>query len=1195
MPILEQDIKLLKSQVMADVPEGGGAATGTVIVDNVSNNVFADIPELSRVIGEVSLRLAYLGVQTADTDTYRGARAIIAKPPGDPRVSAVLFQPAAFDRRADMQRRIENYLSRGPKWPGYLYDMHIEGQRAIVLLQRDGTELPSVGQTLVLVGNEGLGTEFEQYVRVTKVGSVTREFTIADGSGTRTFKRVVVTCDISDALRHDYIGAEATDLDAGATFSGKAVVRSTVVADAARYYGAAPLVAAAEMGDLTVKAKTVHAALVPSAQTETPVADAQPNQSIAGALAPAGSGSISVSTSAAFDASHALYVGGSILPGSLSITGAASITDRAGTLIDASSAQVGSVDYTNGVLTLAGSASYPGAKTLSYRLGADPGVASQSMALRVTAGNRSSSWAFVLDPLPAAASLRVAYLAGGRWYVLTDSGDGALRGADAAFGAGTLNRVTGSVVVTLGALPDIGSKIIVSWAPSATVAGAAAGAVRAYFEVDMGRPVAAGTLTISWNDGAAHVTDSAGQLSGDGIGSIDYQAGRFRLSPNLLPPAGTVFAVSLSDAAAGASGPISLADGGAVLTGNLSANVAAGSVAITVTIAHTYATEAYLAPPSATYTLVDDAGALKVLQGDGSRSASVGTINYASGAISITKAIASLITPPLPHYSHTIGGAGGDPVHSYTYFGYKTYTVAGQIAAAGATARYTSGVGAAGSATYPCGTLHIPDRSRVDVGTTDPATTVKFTPASFVSQGLVAKIGTSTLVNRSGSAAVYLDPPVAVSDWGSPAGAIAGAVVTLNTWPAGQPSDVTIQGAAGTYGGLTVDRAVFRFPVAPLRPESVTVSATTSAGVAINATANAAGVINTADMVGTVDYATGVVEVVFKTSEGTGASPWALDVSSLGITGVGTVKVGQVRAESIRMAGVAYTYLPIPADIVGLDPVRLPTDGRVPIFRPGDVAVVHHTATTAPANVSNGQTINLGRLRLARVRVIGSDGATITAGYTANLDAGTMQFTNVTGYSQPVTIEHMIKDETLVSEALISGDILLTRPLSHDYPVGSYVSSALLVGNLAARVPLLFDQQTWTNVWSDDLIGSALSANYNAISHPVEVTNIGTVTERWAIVFLNTTTFRLIGEHLGVIAEASVTADFAPTNPAVGQPYFILRAAGWGGGWAAGNVLRLNTIGALHPLGLARTVQQGDATLTDDAFTVLVMGDRDNP
>ena len=149
------------------------------------------------------------------------------------------------------------------------------------------------------------------------------------------------------------------------------------------------------------------------------------------------------------------------------------------------------------------------------------------------------------------------------------------------------------------------------------------------------------------------------------------------------------------------------------------------------------------------------------------------------------------------------------------------------------------------------------------------------------------------------------------------------------------------------------------------------------------------------------------------------------------------------------------------------------------------------------------------------------------------------------------------------------------------------------VGNLFARVPLLFDQQTWTGEWSDDRVGAALSAQYNEIQYPVAVTNLGAVTERWAIRFRNTTQFELLGEHLGFIAEGDVAHDFSPLNPAAGRPYFTLRAAGWGGGWPQGGVLRINTVGALHPIGLARTVQQGDATLQDDKFTLMILGDRD--
>lgn len=1189
MTILEQDIVVVKSLVPADVPEGGGAATGDVIVDNQSNNIFPDISELDRILGAVSLRLGYLGVRTQNTATYFGARVVIGTPPSDPRVSALLFQPAAFDRRTDMQRRIEGYLSRGPRWPGYLFDNHIAGQRAVTLLQRESAALPAVGETLLLVGNEGGGTEYQQYVRVTDVSSVKRDFTVADGSTPRNFSRAVVTCEISDPLERDFLGVEATDLDSGAPFVGKAVVRSTVVADAARYFGASPLALPAALGDISVRATSIYSALVPSAQTETPIADARPNQSIAGAVAPAGAGVVGFSTSAGFDASHALYVGGSILPGSLTITGAASLTDRAGALLDASGAEVGSVDYVNGVLALVGAAAYPGAKTIQYRLGADPGGASQSMAIPVTAGSRGSAWAFVLTPLPAAASLRVSFLSGGRWYVLSDSGDGGLRGADAAYGAGQLNRSTGSVVVTLGALPDVGSKIIVQWAPTSTVAGAAPGTTRAYFEVSLGRPVSPGSVTISWNDGTARsVTDSAGTLSGDGIGSIDYEAGRFRLSPDILPAPDSAFTVALTDAAAGSSGPVALTDTGSALTATLSPGVAPGSLALSVTIGHTFADELYAKPASGRYTLIDEAGQIKAAMGDGNRSGPIGTIDYATGAISIDKALPGFKTHPFQHYSVIIGAQGDGTASSLRAGAYVSDTCTGQVLAAGATARYTTGAGAGGTATYPCGQLLVQDAA-----ISPPDTRMAYTPANYVTKNFMGRIGTNRLVNRAHGSDVYLNPPVSTADWTGPAGVMGVGGIRLWNWPAGESSSVVIDAASGSYGGLSVDRMVFRFPAAPLRPGSVTVSAETIGGASINATADASGAISTADMVGSVDYATGIVDVVFKTQEGTDASPWAFNASALGLAGGGKVKVGHVKADSIRVAGVAYTYLPLPSNIVGLNAVRLPSNGLVPIFRPGDVAVVHHTASTAPANVSNGQTISVGRGRLARLRVIGNDGAAVGAGYTLDLDAGTVTFTAVAGYAQPVTLEHMVKDEVVIKDVQINGQITLTRPLTHDFPAGSIVSSALLVGNLFARVPLLFDQQTWTGEWSDDRIGAALSAQYNEIQYPIAVTNLGAVTERWAIRFKNTTQFELLGEHLGFIAEGDVAHDFSPLNPAAGQPYFTLRAAGWGGGWPQGGVLRINTVGALHPIGLARTIQQGDATLQDDKFTLLILGDRD--
>lgn len=132
MAILSGDIKLVASQVMDDVPEGGGAPTATVIQDGVSNAIFPDISELDRAGGRVNLRKLHVTVQTNDRDTYMGSNIIVAEPPEDPNVSVTLFTTDdTFDRRTSAASRVESYLNKGPLWPGILYENHIAGQRSL--------------------------------------------------------------------------------------------------------------------------------------------------------------------------------------------------------------------------------------------------------------------------------------------------------------------------------------------------------------------------------------------------------------------------------------------------------------------------------------------------------------------------------------------------------------------------------------------------------------------------------------------------------------------------------------------------------------------------------------------------------------------------------------------------------------------------------------------------------------------------------------------------------------------------------------------------------------------------------------------------------------------------------------------------------------------------------------------------------
>lgn len=467
---------------------------------------------------------------------------------------------------------------------------------------------------------------------------------------------------------------------------------------------------------------------------------------------------------------------------------------------------------------------------------------------------------------------------------------------------------------------------------------------------------------------------------------------------------------------------------------------------------------------------------------------------------------------------------------------------------------------------------------------------------SIVPGSVNFRFGGKTYFDRLGS--LYTDLDVATG-----AATLAGTInystgeVTVTQWANGVPNSVTLTALVTAAGDNLVSGVTFRVPVSPVRPGSLQLLATRLVGGLINVTANIDGSISGTSVRGEVDYETGVVGVEFGqlvVAAGNEDEPW-YDESAVDDDG-NIWRPEMVFAETIRFNAVAFSYLPLDADLIGLDPVRLPQDGRVPIFRKGGFAVIGHSKTSSPMTVSDDQTIDLGRVRVSRIRVVGADGVTINTGYEEDLEAGTVTFTDVTDYAQPVVIEDRVEDLVQVSDVQISGQLAFTRPITHDYPVGSFVSSALIAGDLKARVSTLFDQASWDGVtWQDSIVGSPATASYNATLSPVEVENFGAVSERWALRFTSTTAFQIIGEHVGIIGTGSINTDTAPLNPATGTPYFTMRALGWGTGWAIGNTVRLTTVGAQFPVWAVRTVQQGAETVLDDSFELLIRGDVDRP
>jgi hypothetical protein len=1223
MTILAGDVKLLASQVMLDVTEGGGAPTAVVINDGDSNAIFPDISELDRAGGRVNIIKVFPAVQTDTVDSYYGANVIVAEPPKDPRVNVTLFSTTQFfDTRNSATTRVESYLNKGPEWAGFLFENHIAGQRIIQLFQRPEAEIPRVGQTIVLVQYEGLTNEVTQYIRATAVSSVIRMF--YDEDTQKDYPAAVVSVSLSDALRTDFVGSPPTrKFTKKITAPLPCIVRDTVVADAGTYVGSVPLLRAATLNQFSVDATGVYTQLVPSAQTETPLVDVHLG-GVAGSLVKTGS-AVTMTLTAVFTVSQNIFIGAGVMPNSLTVTrDAVSATDAGGLLMSAGT-QVGIVDYENGVLQLSTNLWGPnwGTYTITYTPAALPELISNSQGLKITAENRSLSYVVTLPSVPAPITLSVSYLAGGRWYVLRDNGAGVVKGGDAAYGVGTLNFSTGSVVVTLGALPDVGSAIIYQWysdgiiTPASNISLANNG--KLYVPINTSgdmttapgsKPITIGSLIISWTlDGVAKSChdDSAGALLGDATGIVDYTAGVVYWSPNLLPPAGTTVLLASDGASKAVYTPVG---GINVFGGNIgTTNVKPRTISFNTLISFRYAANAVagtfsplaIAERDISVPISDD-GVGNLFFHDGSQVIPCGTVNYTTGVINMTSTEITLaLFEQYPFdiaVSHPSANGFGGGISQYSWNTYVTLD-----------GGYGSGFGwnnggsrkciinpqVAGEATL-CTVVAGPGSSSVVISTF--LASVVMAP-SYTLRGVSFKVGSDRMIGQTDG--VLIKNPSITTGIGIPCGSLTPStgVVSVTGWTTGvapnilQWAGIQAPTSVGLSSPFACSYTILRTASAPIRPSSISVLGQMRDGTPFNVSSDADGHINGTRVKGRVDYEYGTIELWFTDPGGTYGT---VDLTSVGIPGVTIVPVDLVVTSSLRYNAVAYSYLPLNAAILGIDPVRLPSDGRVPIFRAGGFVVVGHTASTTPATVTNSQTVNCARVRLSRVRVIGNNNAVITGGYTVDLNAGTVTFTDVTGYSQPVKVEHRIEDMMMASDVQLNGTITFTRALTHDYPLGSYVSSALVAGDLRARVSVVFDQLTWTgNSWLDSVNGTAATATFNNAQFPIVVTNKGALTERWVVQFTSNTSFNVIGENVGVIALGSVNSNCAPINPATGVPYFSIPLGGWGLGWAVGNILRFNTIGSIFPVWCVRTVQQGPETVVNDNFTILVRGDINTP
>lgn len=547
MTIETKDLVLYKSERLTNTDDGGGKYSGQVIVDGQSNNLFNDISELDRSMGDVSMRKIFPAVTTENTNALMGATVFISENPVDPNVSALLFSTEShIDERSSAKNRVENYLAKGGQIAGTPLDTHWQGMKQLQVAMFPQETESSVGDTIVLVSDEGKPQEFEQYLRITKVETRIAIMVIDQ----KNIDYKIATYDLSDSLERDFIGLSARQWYNGE--KSKSMLRGTIIADTGLYYGSVNAFSDISVGEYTVNAESIFAQIIPSAQTETPIIDV--NAAGENIVLVAGNGeSITISISTTVSTSQNLYIGSGIMPKSLTFSlFNQPITDQGGLLKTNAGVQVGTVEYQKGLIQWTDSAG-SGATTLniSFIPASAPNQYFQSYALPVTQNSQSTNWTGVLVPTPSPGSLSISYMSQGKFYELKDDGSGQLKGSSSSFGSGSISYETGSWLLTTGALPDVDTPILLLWGtPIATYTRADLPVLPAKIEFDLDQTgVVASSLTVNWMlEGVQQtaITNALGQFSEDAKGFVNYSTGKGYLIPNKLPQKGTSFNLSFT-------------------------------------------------------------------------------------------------------------------------------------------------------------------------------------------------------------------------------------------------------------------------------------------------------------------------------------------------------------------------------------------------------------------------------------------------------------------------------------------------------------------------------------------------------------------------------------------------------------------------------------------------------------------------
>lgn len=1206
MTITSNDIKLYQAQDNTDNDSGGGSRTSNEIVDGDVNNLFPDISRIDTVSGDVALRKVLPAVTTSNRDVYYGAHGMIRKPPTDPKVSAMIFHTDdPYDIRSQAQNKIESYVTGSYREQFWLYGSHIVGATAVTFLQNLESQVPDVGSVYLLKENTN-----EQYIRVTDLS--TQE--VIETYNNATYERRRIICLIDQPLNYAFTGSA---FHPSGQVSGSADTFATQVGAESKFYGTKTLKDDLTIGDTALMVDSIYEQLVPATKKSTPLVN-QSAVTQGDVLVPTGNIITRIVKQSTIFTDEVVTLPDAVVPGSITYLYSAAYDDGYGNIYYTSgNIKVAEIDYKTGQITW------------TYSNVANPNITYETAAIFqskiqytgdifITGSNQSATYIRNLAPMPSSLDLYVDYRSQGKWYRLYINEENSPLGSLTLYNN---NDGTGTVTISLASVPDIDSSVLVSWGSSERLSNRQtfiASETQAYMEIALGKTnidVTSFNMNIDIGganyditcDGNGNLVESSNYIT-TLEGYVDHINGKLvieEITPSTalsvdLNSNNTTIDFDYTVEGVGESGEIKTViasrtpsvgqqafltenQTAGTLSFNIGESVEIGSVTLLLKTRTSYSLSSTVGE-SKTISLRSKSDGTLVFVG-GSGNASWGTVS-ANGDVNIT--FPDITVKRNSTISDFLGGGSG---------AYQSVTEKMRLMPTDAnnedeiTVVYTTGAPLAFGSSHNITDL-LANIAKYKIKTTpniigeigckflkDTTTNGLYSVTSKngevfcdkTNTGFYSKIGTID----------YVKGEIEIDYHTRPDESLFIEFTKLFSDEIGNDGDVVpVLSFRTASTKLTTSSFQLRYETAngsytAMTDENGLLWATVTGGVG-------SGLPTDIDQLNSrVDPLTGLVSVKFTTN---------------------------AIVSSVKYDAVAETTLPLDPELLGLDPVRLPSDGRVPVFASGRHLVIFHENTTA---VSGGTPVAdqvqvLSRTGQAYIEVIDANGKRLNpVEYTADRATGTITFANQltledkygAALTAPYSIIDRVEDMLMATDVEINGQLSLSGGVSYAFPKDeTKVASALVWGDVGARVYNLFSQEIWDSgnpTWSDSRIGDNTTAQYDNINSPIQIDNKSSSAGRWAIIFTNNTTVKVAHEKLGVVQEnISISVDdVEPTNPATGLPYFTMAKEGFGAGWVTNNVIRFNTDSGDMNMWVIRTVQSGALSELEDSIDIEVRGD----